>query len=263
MASPLEVLDDPAAGKGTRSSEISCEAAVRFHLRRAQTLTISEPYALCQCPQIGLVDSSAQQRERLYAVVLKLRIIEPRVDEPQGMEMIEDQRIFVDEKLFSSPLQGAVGQIPWGEVGAFVFQNHDPLEAIRPIVQVFLVGEAAVFNPGIAPFQAFLSPPPKTCLSAVVPSEGEPPDIILAVSFQMIKIVLKAVGDYGYGSGAKFIEKRAGICEEKKVRIEIGDKGYLRMLSQNMQRQRGGAGEVVFDSTTGSFCHEKFWIVGF
>ena len=145
---------------------------------------------------------------------LQAGIVQPAVDGLESMEMEEDQLIVINADTSAEEADLVVGEVPRGEVGAFVGQRGDALEQRRPLVEVFLVGVAAWLDPVITPFQAARAPPVQASARDLIPAEGDPADVIDAGLLKLPQGRREPMGDNG--NGARPISANTGSGSRKK-----------------------------------------------
>ena len=80
-----------------------------------------------------------------------------------------------------------IRQVPGGEVGALVLQHGDALEAAGPVVEIFLICEAAVLVPIVTPLQAAFAPPAQAVQRMSIASEAYPSHVVNPVQLQALQ----------------------------------------------------------------------------
>src|SRR2546425_8333241 len=129
---------------------------------------------LGQRPDVWSVDAAPYNPGGFVFVHPQVGIVDAPRDLLEPMEMEENEWLVIDEHGVAVHPNLVVCEVPGGEVGALVMQNNDALKAAGPVVEVFLICEAAVLVSVIAPLQAFLPPPVQAVECMGIASKAHP-----------------------------------------------------------------------------------------
>jgi hypothetical protein len=140
-----------------------------------------------------------------------------------------------------------IADVPGREVCAFVLKNDKILKKARPSVKVFLIREAAVLESIITPLKTHFTPPVETGQPIFIPSERDPTHVVGAVSGSTAKSPRVTMAYNGYRMIGNLIKERSGAVEKEQVCIQIRDHRDFRLASEDVQRQRRCACEIVFN----------------
>src|SRR5207237_9627163 len=102
-------------------------------------------------------------------------------------EMEKDEGVLIDQHAVAICSNRVIRQVPGGEVGALVSQHGDALKAAGPVVEIFLIREAAVLVAVVTPLQAALAPPAQARQRMRVASEAHPSHVVDPVLLQALK----------------------------------------------------------------------------
>src|SRR5206468_8585272 len=124
-------------------------------------------------------------------------------------------------------------QVPRGEVGALVSQHGDALKAAGPVVEIFLICEAAVLVPVVTPLEAALAPPAQAVQRMGIASEAYPSHVVDPVQLQALQEWWEPVPDDSDGTVSQLLVDRCGIRKEKQIRVQIRDEVHARIMVQD------------------------------
>src|SRR5438132_266090 len=151
------------------SLELGERCATRARLACRISSATAEPvspqgrgHVLCrlgQHPDVRCIDVTSHDGRGLGLVVHQAGIVDPSLDLPEPVEMEKDQGVLIHQYAVAVCPNRVISQVPGGEVGALVLQHGDALKAAGPVIEIFLICEAAVLVPIVTPLQAALAPP--------------------------------------------------------------------------------------------------------
>jgi hypothetical protein len=176
------------------------------------------------------------------------------------MEMEEEEGLLINPHIISIPMNRIVGKVPGSQVRALVSQDDDTSKPAGPVIQIFLVGKAAVLAPVIAPLNAALTPPAEAGEGMFIAPEGQPTDIVDSVLLPFAKVWRKTMPNYRNRVVSDFIIDRPWFGEEEKVRVQIGDRIHFGVAVEDEQRQRRRTCEIVFNWRSVLFRSKKCFI---
>src|SRR5258706_13726713 len=104
--------------------------------------------------------------------------IEPLSQYLQTVEVIKNQWLTIDRSRPVTHFNLVVHPVPASEVSSFMLENDYSLKTGRPVVEIFLISESAIFNPIVTPLETAFAPPLQTLEPVLIIAESEQADIV-------------------------------------------------------------------------------------